>query len=204
MPNKGCWKRTGGWALEEVLVRHYGPYLRSKGVDLYIASGAEKRALASQFKVDGRLETDKIDVVLAGLKRGRRIPFGAVHVKASIAERRTDDVPLSDALVKAGYTSPMWTMDCKSTPAALPMNKGEMGAALRPGEPDKRSAKRKDVEVDGFFSACFSYNRNTIPTPAGKQCKARIYGCDFSNVNDLFSRFIVNAWKAFAAKNNIA
>lgn len=36
------WKRTGGWALEEVLVRHYGPFLRARGVNLFIADGSTK------------------------------------------------------------------------------------------------------------------------------------------------------------------
>lgn len=174
------WKRTGGWALEEVLVRHYGPFLRNNGIDLYIATADEKRDLAKFFKVRGRVETDKIDVVIAGLLAdGQRLPFGVVHVKASFAERRTDDVPLSNALVEAGYTSPLWTLDCKSTPAAMPINKGELGVSRQPGE-DTRSAKRKDIEDDGYFSACFSYNRNTVPTPTKQKCKARIYCCDCS------------------------
>ena len=105
------WKRTGGWALEEVLVRHYGPYLRSHGINLYIANGEEKQTLVRKIDVGDRLEADKIDVVLTGGSENRF--FGVVHVKSSFAERRTDDVPMSTALAQAGYTSPLWTMDCK-------------------------------------------------------------------------------------------
>jgi hypothetical protein len=50
-------------------------------------------------------------------------------------------------------------MDCKGTPSNYPQNKGELGVAFIDGSQDKRSAKRKDIEDDGFFSACFSYNR---------------------------------------------
>ena len=152
------WKRTAGWALEEILVRHYKEQLSENGVDICIVNGDEKRLLVEQFDVPGmRIEADKVDVFLVGMTRTGRVPFGIVHVKASFAERRTDDVPLSQPLVSAGYTSPLWTMDCKSSPAALPVNKGELGKSVAPGEArDTRSAKRKDIEDDGFFSACFS------------------------------------------------
>ena len=33
------------------------------------------------------------------------------RVRSSIAERHTDDVPLSEAPTRAGYNSPLWTMD---------------------------------------------------------------------------------------------
>lgn len=188
------WKRTGGWALEEVLVRHYGPYLKSKGINLFIAPADVKERLLRTVKVRERLEPDKIDVLLTGNAEGNQELFGVVHVKASFAERRTDDVPMSRALIKAGYTSPLWTMDCKGTPAAIPVNKGELGAALRRG-PDERSAKRKDIERDGYFSACFSYNANTEPTLPGRKAKARICVCDFNNPEDAFTKFVVESWK---------
>jgi hypothetical protein len=184
------WKRTGGWALEEVLVRHYGPYLASKGVRLFIASSGEKESLLRTVKVRDRLEADKVDVVLTTTTSAGEKLLGVVHVKASIAERRTDDVPMSRTLIKAGCLSPLWTMDCKSTPSERPMNRGELGELLRRGA-DERSAKRKDIEKDGYFSACFSYNTNTIPTARNQKAKARIHVCDFRNPNDAFSRFIL-------------
>src|SRR4029077_18049618 len=107
----------GGWALEKVLVRHYGPFLKQHGVNLFVADGKTKEELIRARKLPDRIEVDKIDVVLTGDKsKGTRF-FGVVHVKASFAERRTDDVPLSNALRKRGYTSTLWTMDCKSTPS---------------------------------------------------------------------------------------
>jgi transcriptional regulator with XRE-family HTH domain len=156
------WKRTGGWALEQVLVRHYGAHLKSRGINLVIGPGERKAALVAQLDVRDRLESDKIDVLLsADVGQGAEVCFGVIHVKASFAERRTDDVPMSRALIEAGYTSPLWTMDCKSVPAAAPVNRGELGQPY--GEPDRRSAKRRDIEDDGYFSACFSYNRNALP-----------------------------------------
>jgi transcriptional regulator with XRE-family HTH domain len=187
------WKRTGGWALEEILVRHYGPFLKTHGINLFIANGAAKQAIIKGLKVGDRLEADKIDVVLSGDHQGQQKFFGVVHVKASFAERRTDDVPMSLALVKHGFTSPLWTMDCKSTPSATPTNRGELGDA----EGDRRSAKRKDIEDEGYFSGCFSYNKNTAPSGKKIPPERTIYVCDFRNPDDAFSKFIIQRWRAF-------
>lgn len=188
------WKRTGGWALEEILVRHYGPYLKEQGVNLFIADGAAKQKLIRELKLPDRVEADKIDVVLTRDMHGVQRFFGVVHVKASFAERRTDDVPLSRALRNAGYTSPLWTMDCKSTPGTHPSNRGELGVAI-----GKRSAKRMDIEDQGEFTGCFSYNRNTIPSPETLPEEQRVQVCDFSNPDDAFSKFILRRWQAFHA-----
>jgi transcriptional regulator with XRE-family HTH domain len=195
------WKRTGGWALEEILVRHYGPSLAQHGIGLFIANGDEKQRFLAHLEVSERLEADKVDVLLVGETDDGPVCFGVVHVKASLAERRTDDVPLSKPLVDAGYTSPLWTMDSKSTPAAEPRNRGELGPAYSGGI-DDRSAKRKDIEEDGYFSACFSYNANTVPTPEGLDVRARIFACDFKDpTNDAFTRFIRESWEKFREKN---
>ncbi|MPS28832.1 MAG: XRE family transcriptional regulator [Alcaligenaceae bacterium] len=185
------WKRTGGWALERILERHYGPALAAHGINLVIADGERKVRLLRSVNVGHRLEADKMDVLLTvGTGAGEQL-IGVVHVKASFAERRTDDVPMSQALVAAGYISPLWTMDCKSTPSSRPTNRGELGAVFDGRGSDQRSAKRKDIEDDGFFSACFSYNKNTAPTPEGYQARARVHVCDFSTPDDAFTDFIV-------------
>lgn len=185
------WKRTSGWALEEIFVRHYRNELAKHGIRIEIANGERKRILTSQFIVDARIEADKVDIFLVG---PGEVLFGAVHVKASFAERRTDDVPMSQALISAGYYSPLVTMDCKSTPSSKPVNRGELG-----GVGDKRSAKRKDIEDDGWFSACFSYNRNTVPTPDPGAVVSPVICCDFANPNDKFVRYAVRAWKNFTS-----
>lgn len=191
------WKRTGGWALEEIMVRHYAPFLKENGVALFIASGTDKPKLLGMMSGKARMEADKVDVFLAGITEKGLVPFGVVHVKASFAERRTDDVPMSHALIESGHTSPLWTMDCKSGPSETPENDGELGVTKQPGQTDKRSAKRKDLEDDGFFSACFSYNARTAPTPADQDAKARIIVCNFADPDDAFSRFVLEAWNAF-------
>jgi len=184
------WKRTGGWALEEVLVRHYGPFLKANGLNLFIADGATKHRLVDALNLADRIEADKVDVVLTGdTPRGEKF-FGVVHVKASFAERRTDDVPMSIALTRAGYTSPLWTMDCKSMPATQPLNRGELGVVE-----GRRSAKRKDIENEGYFTGCFSYNKNTRPSAAELPDERRVRVCDFSNPDDEFSRFIIQRWQ---------
>lgn len=187
------WKRTGGWALEEVLVRHYGPSLREKGINLFIANGAVKERIVNALDVGDRIEADKIDIMLTGGDSAHSGQFfGVVHVKASFAERRTDDVPMSTALSKAGYTSPLWTMDCKSSPSARPFNQGELG-----GVQGRISAKRKDIEEEGYFTGCFSYNRNTNPSLDNLAPERRIYVCDFKAPDDIFSNFIADRWTAF-------
>ncbi|MGH7986485.1 MAG: helix-turn-helix domain-containing protein [Candidatus Binataceae bacterium] len=186
------WKRTGGWALEEILVRHYGPFLKHHGVNLLIADGARKKAFIQTLNLPDRVEADKVDVVLTGhTSRGEKM-FGVVHVKASLAERRTDDQPLSAALTRAGYTSPLWTMNCKSMPGPTPINRGELGAVE-----GRKSAKRKDIEEEGYFTGCFSYNKNTLPSTPSLPIERRVYVCDFSNPDDVFSRFIISRWQKF-------
>ena len=197
------WKRTGGWALEMILVQHYSRYLRKNGINLNIAKGERKTRLVKQLKTSDRIEADKVDVLLTGKIKGMERCFGVVHVKASFAERRTDDIPMSKSLIEAGYTSPLWTMDCKSMPDRRPYNKGELGKSWS-GEneqKDDRNAKRKDIEDDGYFSACFSYNQNTEPTPTGyRTSKARIHTCNFRNSNDHFSKYVINKWNEFKSK----
>lgn len=185
------WKRTGGWALERILERHYGPTLARHGINLVIADGERKNRLLQTLDVGHRLEADKMDVLLTVNSGANERLIGVVHVKASFAERRTDDVPMSQALVEAGYISPLWTMDCKSMPSPRPDNRGELGAVFSGHGADGRSAKRKDIEDDGFFSSCFSYNRNTLPTPQGYRARGRVVVCDFSDQNDAFSAFVI-------------
>lgn len=184
------WKRTSGWALEEVLVRHYGPFLQTHGVNLLIADIATKQMLVDMLDIENRLEADKIDVVMRGGKDQRF--FGVIHVKASFAERRTDDVPMSIDLARAGYTSPLWTMDCKSMPSERPVNRGELGKSI-----GRKNAKRKDIEDEGYFTGCFSYNRNTRSSTENLAAERRVYVCDFNDPDDAFSRFILKQWQTF-------
>jgi hypothetical protein len=182
------WKRTSGWALEQVLVEHYGPFLNSRGITVKLCRKAEKAAFLEPV-ADPRVVPDKADVLITCRSRGSERLLGVVHVKASIAERRTDDVPMSQALLEAGYLSVFWTMDSKSFPSAHPIDRGEFGDASEDGISDKR----RDFEEHGHFSACFSYNQNTVPTLDGSNAPARIFVCDFTNPDDRFARFLIGA-----------
>ena len=187
------WKRTGGWALEVILTKHYGPFLKKHGIMLLIPDTPMREKIVQRLNLEDRVEADKIDVVLWGNNStGAPVFFGVVHVKASFAERRTDDVPLSRALTRAGYTSPLWTMDCKSMPGPHPINRGELGATA-----GRISAKRKDIEAEGYFTGCFSYNQNTVPSAPTLPEHRRVYVCDFNNPDDAFSRFIISRWQTF-------
>ncbi len=194
------WKRTAGWALETVLVRHYENALAEKGIRLFIADNSTKIKLLDQVKSVSRMEADKADVLLTTTINNQETLFGVVHVKASFAERRTDDVPMSKDLIEAGYFSPLWTMDCKSGPAKMPINKGELGLT-KDAKIDKRSAKRKDIEEDGYFSNCYSYNLNTRPTPEEQKAIANILTCDFQNTKDMFYEDVLKARKIFSNSN---
>ena len=96
---------------------------------------------------------------------------------------------MSQALIEAGYLSIFWTMDSKSFPSERPYNRGEFGSARG----DSVSDKRRDFEEHGYFSACFSYNKNTVPTQNRENAVASILVCDFTNPDDAFAWFLIDA-----------
>ena len=182
------WKRTSGWALERVLLSQYAAFLMQNGIAITISNRAEKSALLGGID-DPRIVPDKADVLISYDDRDEKQLLGVIHVKASIAERRTDDVPMSQALINAGYLSVFWTMDVKSFPSERPVNRGEFGDVTV----EQVSEKRRGFEEHGHFSACFSYNRNTEPTSVDNAAVARIFTCDFTNPDDPFSQFLIDA-----------
>ena len=193
------WKRAGGGALEDVLRSHYGPFLAARGLSVApLADEERERIMRAALPDDGRLIPGKADVLVTrvGKSGDANELAGVIHVKASLAERRTDDVPLSMLLIENGYLSVFWTMDCKSFPAKRPVNHGEYGPAT-----GKRSDKRLDIEEHGYFSAGFSYNRLTLPTVAPK-AKARIQLCDFSNPDDAFSKFLLSGGSSSSSSSS--
>ena len=180
------WNRTSGWALEDVLVSHYRDFLRGHGLYLHSQRDEKAELLALLENPDAIL--DKADILVARAPRSAERLVGLINVKASLAERRTDDVPLSRQFIDAGFFSVFWTLDCKSFPAEYPVNRGEYG----PDDDEESRDKRLDIEDRGLFSACFSYNANTIPT-AREDAVSRIYVCDFRDPDDAFSRFVVRS-----------
>ena len=175
------WIRTSGWALERIFVENYAPKLAKHGIRIAIEAGEEKRSLVSQLKTKVPLNVDKADVILSLInKDGTLTCFGVVHVKASFAERRTDDEPMSRLLIDSGYCTPLLTMDCKSSPSASPVNRGELASSS-----GDRSDKRKDIEVSGVFSGCFSFNARTEET-TDVDASSKIYVCNFKPADDSF------------------
>lgn len=186
------WKRAGGWAFEAVLLEHYNTHLQGLGIQLVMPEHERKVRLLREMGVFDVAGAQKADVIVVGTRKGKQEAFGVVHVKASFAERRTDDVPLSQQLIAKGFASPLVTMDCKAKPKEHPYNGGELG----PIQTDKvsASAKRLDIERDRKFDACFVYNTNTLPTPTDQAAAARIYVCDFGDPDDSFSRYLLRKW----------
>jgi transcriptional regulator with XRE-family HTH domain len=196
------WKRTGGWAFEQVLLDHYNEHLSTQGLMLEMPMPERRVALLTQMGIPDPAEAaQKADVIALGQTAGRSrpvrgalwVPFGVVHVKTSFAERRTGDGPLSRELMSRGYASPFVTMDSKATPAETPTNRGELGPVQ--GGSQRVSAKRLDIERENKFDACFSYNQNTLPTPDGQTAAARITVINFNDPDDAFSRHLVRKWR---------
>jgi len=189
------WKRASGWALEAVIVRHYESQLGKHGIRLEMPPPNRRIELLRQMGIPNPAEmAEKADVIAIGMAAaGNEHPFGVVHIKASFAERRTDDVPLSQQLIARGLASPLVTMDCKASPGPTPVNRGELGPTQ--GGNEAVSAKRYDIERDNKFDACFSYNQSTKPTPAGQAAPARIYVLDLANPNDRFSQHLMARWR---------
>ena len=183
------WKRASGYALEVILRRHYGNFLSDHGISIRRRNSDERNTLLRDaLENDRRLITDKADLLVTHQENGSFSEklLGVIHVKASIAERRTDDIPLSQLLLEYGCLSIFWTFDGKSFPSTSPVNEGEYG------DPDGEiTDKRSDIEDHGYFSACFSYNRNTRATRRD-DAASRIYVCDFRDPNDAFSGFLLS------------
>lgn len=196
------WKRTGGWALERVFLEHYNPKLSKHGLAIVNPPAPEKAAYFNEMGLGEHGIADKADLLLVGLQsEGRGKCFGVAHVKASFAERRTDDVPLSQALMERGFTSPLLTMDCKGTPGVQALNRGELGSAWDgEGDSDPRGQKRLDIERDGKFDNCYSFNLLTEPTSSDIQTVRKIQVCSFNDNGDEdpFVEHMVERWLSFS------
>jgi transcriptional regulator with XRE-family HTH domain len=192
------WKRTSGWALERIFVEHYGPALEAKGIYLMMPPKEQKIELTKDLGLAEHGIVEKADILLVGLREDLQLQcFGVVHVKASFAERRTDDVPLSEALIANGYVSPLVTMDCKGVPGVNAENPGELGLAWDGQGDDLRGPKRRDIEVYGKFDACFSFNSATEPTPEHLDTAARVISCRFGPIppDEPFVQHVVDGWQ---------
>jgi hypothetical protein len=186
------WKRVSGQAFEHALASVYGKRLSEHGIILRPST----RADAVDFGLVRRgLGSAKTDLVLERMHAGKLHRFGVIHCKASIAERLTDDVPVSKALMRQGVWSAIATMDAKMFPP--PHGNGVVDGELGLGARDKR----RYFEVAGQFSGCFSFNLRTPPSPARTKSECRINALSFTAVQpDLLVSSVLTAWAAFQAR----
>ena len=187
------WVRASGDALELFLERWYGPILRPHGISITALIGrVQKRETLGVFGIGNKVGDSKLDVALARLSSNtQKNPFGGVHVKASLAERVSDDIPCSRALQKKGFLSPLWTLDVKSFPPPHGdlVNRGELGS------PDSPSEKRKYVEKHGDFDHCYTANTRSVPSNSKTKSGKRIIVLNLAAQPDQFALDVIAAAK---------
>ncbi|GJM23950.1 MAG: hypothetical protein DHS20C16_03650 [Phycisphaerae bacterium] len=191
------WVRTSGEGFEQALADHYNPALQQHGIALVptFSRTIKKRVIAA-LGLHGQVTDSKIDIGVTVSHNGAPVLLGGVHAKASLAERVTDDIPASRIMMQTGFLSILSTLDVKSfgPPQGNLLNEGELGTLKNPSD------KRRYVEVQGDFSACFSYNTRTVPSPSETQSGKHIYTVDFANPQDVFHDFLVAESKAWLRK----
>ena len=127
--------------------------------------------------------------------------FGGVHIKASLAEQISDDVPCSREMMTNGYFSPLWTLDVKSFPPPHPdplVNRGELGTPRAPSE------KRKYVEIHGSFDHLFTANGRSVPSHAMTTSGKRVMVIDLANQPDLFAQEVIERARIFKRRGRAA
>ena len=190
------WVRAGGEGVQLVVQQRYNTLLNKKGISLIPLSNEALRVKAlTEMGIYGKVGNSKLDFALYGTKQGKQVIFGGIHVKASFAERVSDDVPCSEAMMRAGYLSCLFTFDAKSYPPPNGdlVNRGELGS------PETPTDKRLYIESHGSFDACFSYNLRTVPSLRHTDSGKRILMSTFGR-NDLLPPFIISFWREFVSK----
>jgi len=184
------WKRVSGQALEQVLINIYSPRLEPSDIFLRKSVPAD----ADRFGLRERgLGSAKTDLILEGIHEKKLRHFGVIHVKASIAERLTDDAPASVALIEQGYWSCVATMDAKMFPPPHGdgVVRGELGRT-------KGGDKRRYFEIAGQFTGCYSFNTRTPPSEEKTESGRRIHSLSLSEPQpDVLVRDIAAFWEEF-------
>jgi hypothetical protein len=196
---KQSWVRASGEALELAVEELYSATLLEHNIRIeMLISKPKKLAALTAMGIASIVGSDKLDVGLF-IDDTDKI-FGGVHVKASLAERISDDVPCSRAMMSNGYFSPLWTLDVKSFPPPHGdlVNRGELGT------PDAPTQKRKYVEEHGDFDHLFSANARTVPSREKTKSGKRVTVIDPANQPDLFVQQVIERAKAFLAKGKAA
>jgi hypothetical protein len=149
--------------------------------------------MGTTSNIHGQVGDSKLDVALYGKYKNKKYAFGGIHVKASLAERVSDDVPCSQAMMSKGYISLLFTFDSKSFPPPHGdlVNRGELGTPKSPSD------KRKYIEEQGLFDGCFSYNLRTFPSLESTASGKKIYVSSFEEGKDPLPNKIMEAWESF-------
>ena len=188
------WVRAGGEAFELFLVEHYNSILAPLSISLRWLSNDQLRADAlKEMGIQDEVGGSKLDIALYGTLNKRQVLFGGIHAKASLAERVSDDVPCSEAMMRRGLSSFLVTFDAKSFPPPNGdlVNRGELGT------PSVPSDKRAYIESHGSFNACFSYNLRTSPSGTKTTSGRKIYVSTFNPTIDPLPKAIGDAWTSF-------
>jgi transcriptional regulator with XRE-family HTH domain len=191
------WVRAGGEAFELFLQTHYNSRLNPKGIVVkWLLNDASRVAALRQMGIQDQVGGSKLDIALYGQVNGKMVAFGGIHAKASLAERVSDDVPCSVAMMKKGLSSYLVTLDAKSFPPPTGdlVNRGELGSIVNPSD------KRAYIESHGSFDACFSYNLRSVPSQAKTQSGRRIYVSTFNSQTDPLPGVVEAAWKKFSQR----
>ena len=131
----------------------------------------------------------KLDLVVRLVApHGAGVTVGGVHVKASLADRVSDDVPTSERMMARGYFSPLWKLDVKSFPPPHGdlVHRGDLGS------PDAPSDKRRYGEVHGSFDHCYSANARTAPSTGPTASWKRVIRIDLWKREDPFAQAVMD------------
>jgi len=125
-----------------------------------------------------------------GISQENLAELAALHrtyIGSVLAERVSDDIPASRIMMAEKFLSILSTLDVKSFPPPHGdlVNRGELGSPTNPSD------KRRYVEEHSDFSACFSYNTRTIPSPPITRSGKRIYVVDLNDNPDVFAQFVL-------------
>jgi transcriptional regulator with XRE-family HTH domain len=189
------WVRTSGEGFELFIQDIYNPIISDLGFKIVsLISRTEKTTALKALNLGNRIGSSKMDLIL--LRKDSKPDYlntgcgivGVIHAKVSLAERVSDDIPASRILMRKGLQSILITLDVKSFPPPNGdlINRGEFGTLDRPSD------KRRYIEEHGDFSACFSYNSRTVPSPKRTKSGKKIYTVKSIQTNDYFVNYLRN------------
>jgi hypothetical protein len=200
------WRRASGEAFELFLTDYYNRLLARGQSRVSVVALINKRDQAEALKqlgIQEQVGSSKLDIAIMANVDSSQPPSlkdrqvaGGIHAKVSLAERVSDDVPASRAMMRNGHASFLVTLDVKSFPLSEHMS--EIRAYLNRGElgtPQNPTDKRRYIEEHGDFDACFSFNLRTIPSPAETKSGKRIFICRFDGNWDALCKALAGVAK---------